>query len=223
MSKFKAIVLILLASFIGIFSNPEMLAASDSVNVAGINNIGIVETVIKKEPEAVAHAGQSVATPDYTFMTPAVPVPASTPAPGPVSYIPANYIEINGDYIPLEDTSVTDSDAGYYTKQAWYYTVTGRYIYGHNSQLTFGGLYNLSENSTFTVSRGGEVSVYKVKKIVIYDKIDMYYLRDPKTGKNVTMYPITNPYYDGVDYDMALLTCYGINDSQRFVVFAEKQ
>ena len=228
MNKFKAICIILISSFIGIISNPEMPMASDSVAVTGLNPSGIVKTVLLpktevKESESVATADQVDISEseisatsnayDFTYIT---NVPTYTyVAPEPA--LPANYIEFNGNVIELNYTDRTDSDAGW-AKSGWYYK-SGKFIYAHNLDYVFAGLYNLGAGSTFNVSYGGATRTYTVANVVIFDKVDDYSLRGPN-GKDITMYPVINGYYDGVGYNMAVMTCYGPNSSQRYVLYA---
>ena len=69
----KSIVLILLSSFIGIVSNPEILTASDSVVVSGIDDSKAVLTVI---PETV----ETPAAPEAGVATYVAPAPVKTVA-----------------------------------------------------------------------------------------------------------------------------------------------
>lgn len=219
MKILKTILMVLCASFIGIVSNPEMLTASDSVSVTGLNPAGIVETVLPAKPDAGAASEENDYVEVYDYQVEAV-APVYYAVAEPVYYTPVNYINVNGNIVEIEDTSVTYSNAGA-LKKAWYYS-SGKFIYGHNTYSVFAGLYNLGVGSTFTVAHGGTTRTYTVSRIVIFDALsDGYTLRSTEDGRELTMYPIVNARYDGINHSMSLMTCYGPNSSQRFVVFAD--
>ena len=222
MNKFKAIFLVMLSAFIGIFSNPEMLTASDSVAVSGLNEANIVRTVVPETVSETAAAEEpEVAYNDdsydysYDYYEPVYEEP--------VYYMPANYIEIGGMIIPLEYTTYTAENAGG-AQQAWYYH-TGHWIYGHNYDYVFGPLdwaYDggYLKGMTFTVVMNGVSTTYTVTDYRLYDFVDGYTLRDVDSGKTTGMVPIINAYLDGTFHGMAIMTCYA-GSSQRLVLYAD--
>lgn len=218
MSKIKYLFLVMLSAFIGIFSNPEMLAASDSVAVTGLNNDKIVETVVKPEAEeTVADAGSDDAYYydyyDYYDYAPVYEEPAYS--------APSNYIAISGMTIPLVYTSYTGEDDKSYSQMAWYYQ-TGHWIYGHNVSYVFGPLNwaydgGYLNGMTFTVAMNGDVRDYTIVAYRLYDLLDDYTLS--YNGEATGMVPIINAYLDGTFYNMAIMTCYN-GGAQRLVVYA---
>ena len=120
----KRILIILFSSFLGIIGNPEILAASDSVAVTGLDNANIVETVILPEPEPEIIAEEPQATyVEEVYYEPFYYTPVYEK---PVYYAPANNIVINGSTIALEYTASTAEDAGA-EALAWYYK-TGKFL-----------------------------------------------------------------------------------------------
>lgn len=212
MSKIKTIFLVFLSGFVGIVSNPEMLTASDSVALNGLNPAGIVETVPLPEPEPepvveeVADTGYSYTEPVYV---------------APVYVAPVNYIQINGLTIPLVYTVNSDENA-YAAMQAWYYT-SGKWIYGHNYDYVFGFLDTAYDQDwlkgiTFTVSMNGSINTYTVTDYRMYDYINETTLRSRDTDYGLL--PITNANLDGVYHKMAIMTCYA-GKTKRLVVYAD--
>lgn len=220
MSKFKAIFLVMLSAFIGIFSNPEMLTASDSVAVNGLNEANIVQTVVPETVSETAGAEEpEVAYSDdsydysYDYYEPVYEEP--------VYYMPANYIEIGGMIIPLEYTTYTAENAGG-AQQAWYYQ-TGHWIYGHNYDYVFGLLDWAYDGGyligmTFTVVMNGEAKTYTITDYRLYNYVDGTTLE--YNGKTSGMVPVINAYLDGTFHGMAIMTCYN-GSAQRLVVYAD--
>ena len=223
MSKLKMLMAIFAAGFIGIMSNPEMLTASDSVAVLGLNNSKIVETVPAPEPAPepeVAYAGD-----DYveTYYEEPAYYEASYVEPvyeEPVYQLPQNYIQINGYTIPLSYTNTTAENAGA-AQLAWYYK-SGKHIYGHNYDYVFGSLDwahdgGYLDGMPFTVVMDGVANYYTVATHRVYDKLDAYTLG--YGGQTTSMYPIVNANLDGASYRMTIMTCYN-GSSQRLVLYA---
>lgn len=216
----KRLFLLLISAFMGIFATPEVLMASDTVDVQGIDNARIVETVpIVEEPtstepviENVVVARQSayVAPARETYVA-----PASTPA-----YVaPSNNISIAGRTLEIVDVANTTVDSGGHVNK-----YGSKFLYGHNSAAVFGGLTGLGVGSGFSVTYGGVTTNYIVSKIVIYEK-------NVETGKlqlngaGSYMRAVADAKSDGVYYDLSIMTCYGISygngdASHRWVIFA---
>ncbi len=219
----KRLIILLLSSFIGIVANPEMLTASDSVAISGIDNAHIVETVILPEPaEEIVTVSElvqpvnNIQSTGYVQSTPVIvsPVVAQTPI------VPANNIKIAGKTLELDATSDTANDSG--TKVLKY---GSKFLYGHNSANVFGILYNVSLGETFTITENDVVTEYVVKEVVIFEKIDDYTLSE--NGKNLKMSAVARARHNGVAHDLSLMTCYGTSygngdASHRLVLFADK-
>ena len=166
MSKIKVIFAILLSSFIGIISNPEMMLASDSVALSGIDSSKVVKTEPLPEPaqiitEKVLAPVAGAATQNVATMAPVVRLVSPAAAA-----VPANNIKIAGKTIALEWTESSSRSADYNEAKAWYFA-SGAYIYGHNSNPTFGVLNTMYKNGTldglsFTVTMNGVARTYTV-------------------------------------------------------------
>ena len=220
----KRLFLLLLASFIGIANAPEVLMASDTVELTGLDNARIVETVPIAEEEPVqeeapapeparnvaAHNTSTVAAPVYT-------------AP-----VLENYVSIGGRTIEMIDSNDTRNDAGRYVARYNDY-----FLYGHNSAAVFDVLYRVSVGEVFSVSYGGVVKNYQIKNIVIYRKTDSVTLQIDDTGHSANGEEVKMRYVaqgkdraGGIQYGIALMTCYGTSygngdASHRLVVFAD--
>ncbi len=210
----KTIIAIFLASFIGIMANPEMLAASNSVAVNGINNDGIVKTIIKK-PKIEVHVDakpQTVVNNDYmtSWVEPAQTVEvarAEAPAYVAPTYVepvtPANNIQIAGRTLEIVDVSSTSVDSYDHVNK-----YGQNFYWGHNSNEVFRGLYNLGAGSTFTMTYDGKTTKYRVADVVIFEKNfgnNMLQL----DGSGNYMMSLVNGRFKGAKYDAVLMTCYG--------------
>ncbi len=207
----KSIIAIILSSFTGLVLNPEVLTALDMQKFSDIDTSRVVETVLPPMPTPqVTIVPQTVAAPAPTY--------AFTEVVEPVRTV-TNAITVDGKEIALSAADTLAEDAGTKVK-AWYYTETGKFIYAHNLDTVFGGLKNLAEGDTFTVSYGGETKVYSVATAVVYEYDGtiltkdgagnyMKYIKEARSSKSVA-------------YDMALMTCHGADDSERLVIFANE-
>lgn len=192
----KKILAILLSSFIGIMASPELLSASNSVSLTGINNAGIVETVIPEpEPEPVVYANTATSTPVYT----AVYVPQVT------NYTVTNY---SGGFV---------SEPNYYDIYK-----TNKLIYAHNTGNLLGNLVYRYPGEVFTITEGGVTRNYQVTEIRVYTLMNREILN--YNGQNYTMK--ANAISGAAGYDVALMTCYGAYNAalgtseQRWIVYA---
>ena len=192
----KYIIMMLLSSFIGIFSNPEILSASNSVTVTGLNDANIVETVIP-EPEPVA----KVASYDY-------------------------YEEPAYTYVETYEEPVYEPQMLSYWVTAYRDTVeqhpsysdiyqTGKLIYAHNTSDLLYSLNYLYTGDVFMING----VTYHVSDRVIYEKTDAYSLN----GSRAVMKNLKNNAYG---HTFALMTCYGTyygngDASHRLVIFAD--
>ena len=218
----KSIVLILLSSFIGIVSNPEILTASDSVVVSGIDDSRAVLTVVSEtvETPAAPEAGE-VAT--YVAPAPTTPVVAvaSTPvkAPAPVAKAPSQSVKFSWGVQELFDASSTSVNAGNKVARR------GKLIWGHN-YTDFGKITSLKIGDTFTITENGATATYKVAANPINGSAGV--VLDKKSDAILSY--AANPKYDTIDmsalikygmgHSLALMTCYGSNS--RYVVVADR-
>ena len=148
-----------------------------------------------------------------------LPEPVKAPAAGYTYIPPANNIQYAGRVIQIVDVGDTSVDAGGHVNK-----YGSRFLYGHNSWSVFGALPGLGAGSTFAVSYAGATTTYQVARTVVFEKNpENGLLQIDKFGDY--MYSVASGIYDGVQYDMALMTCYGESygngdASHRFGVFA---
>lgn len=120
----KYILMILFSSFVGIFSNPEILSASNSVKTFDLDASKIVQTVIPEVPE-VAEEVSAYYEPSYE--------PVYVPRVFSVNVtVYKNDIEVNPNYSDIYQT--------------------GKLIYAHNTSGLLRGLYELYAGDTFTIN-----------------------------------------------------------------------
>ncbi len=142
----KYILMILFSSFVGIFSNPEILSASNSVKTFDLDANKIVQTVIPEVPEV---AEEVYSAPTYA--------PVYEPAYEPRIFtvgvtVYKNDIEVNPNYSDIYQT--------------------GKLIYAHNTSGLLRGLYELYAGDTFSING----VTYNVSERVVYEKTDAYSL-----------------------------------------------
>ncbi len=215
----KYILMLLMASFIGIIANPEMLAASNSVTIKGIDSSKIVETIV---PEVVP-AEMSVATIETpeTKITPtapvvkavvAQPVIAQQPVMPVVSITPNTVRNVNVSI--FSDTIVVNPSYSDIYK-------TGKLIYAHNVSNLFSWLKNLSRGEKIVVNEKGIAKTYIVSDIVTYEKSTDGRLQ--LNGSGSYMSAIKNR---ALGHDLALMTCAGemrgSDASHRLVAFIDE-
>ena len=201
--KVKYLFMLLISSFVGIMSTPELLMADNATTkISDLNPAGIVETVVP-EPEPVVE--------ETTYFTYAA---------APV-YTPANHIEIAGNSIGITDVTSTEVDAG------WGVNKYGKLLYGH-SNAAFGGILGYGEGSIFTMTYGGVTRTYQVQHAKTFDVVfdaagNAINLKLPDAPAGNLMGRVANANYLGT-YDLSLMTCTGEPKngtmSQRYVLFA---
>lgn len=226
----KRLFLLLIVSMVGIVSSSTALTATDFVDLTGLDNTNVVETVPLPEPELVVEEVQTAGTPKNTTY--------NAPVAG-YAAIPANNIQINGKTIELAYTGSTGENAGAATK-AWYYS-SGKYIYGHNYDHVFGSLdaaYDRGQlgGMVFSITFNGVTSNYIVANYRVYDynpnsPYNVYYNGQAIEGYTFAAARMKNAsgvaadaYVQGRDdafYDLALMTCYA-GSSKRLVIFANR-
>ena len=230
------------ASFIGIMSNPEMLAASNSVTVKELDPTRIVETIIPANNAFVA-SNEVLGAVD----APAVNTTANWSSQGyndeaftpeeDTGYGAADdaastgyYMTIAGRNLWIEDASITNRnvDSGdhivHISGSKWYR--------GHNSWDVLRGIYNMGYGSTFTITEGGVTRTYVVaREPVIMSNMGTYFLHnDLIYSESDFMRGFYQEDYDtlgyaGATYDVVISTCYGAmisdNDAaERYVLYA---
>ena len=214
----KRLFLLLISGFIGIISAPEILMASDGFDLIGLDSSGIVETVpivAEEEPEEEQEEEDNTQT-TYHYATYSED---DYEEPEPVYVAPNDSITIAGRTLDIVDVSDTTVDAGGHVNK-----YGDRFLYGHNTSNVFGGLTSLGVGSRFSVTYDGDTTYYAVTQIVIYEK-------NRDTGKlqlngaGSYMRSVANAKYDGVQYDLSIMTCYGTSygngdASHRLVLFA---
>lgn len=238
----KVIFALLSASFIGIMSNPEMLAASNSVAVKDLS--GVVETVLPVYDSFSANAevfgvvdtqeNGSIYEWDNTLNYFAS---ESYDAPEDTGYGAADdaastgyYMSIAGRDLWIEDATTANRnvDSGdhivHMAGTKWYR--------GHNSWNVLRGIYNMGQGSTFTITENGVTRNYVVaREPVIMSNMGTYFLHNGLIySESDFMRGFYQEDYDtlgyaGATYDVVISTCYGemISDNdaaERFVLFA---
>lgn len=203
----RRLFLLIIASFIGVISNPNLLTAADDFTLNGLSNKGVVETIPLPEEKPAIPTALSVTEYAYSPVT-------SASAP-----VPANNIQIAGRTIQIVDVADTTVNAGDHVNR-----YGANFLYGHNSAAVFGRLAGLGVGSTFSVTYGGVTTNYQVTKTMLFEK-------NPTTGQlqlngsGDFMFSVSNARSEGVQYGVALMTCagtsYGNGDaSHRLVLFA---
>lgn len=194
----KYVIMAMISSFIGIMANPEMLMASDRVEVAGLNNAGIVETVL--------------------------PEPVSEEAQAAVVTAPANNIQINGQTMPTHMVGAPAQSVG--PDVYIYRGERGQFIYAHNSANRFATLYSLNVGSTFTITTNGVTKTYRVTDAPVHYYVNTLERTKSNLGGLVMIETAIQDYaYNnetGRYHDVALMTCYDTNDAQRWFIFADE-
>lgn len=231
--KVKYILMVLLSSFIGIMSNPEILTASDSVAVFDLERSNMVET--KEAPVAtkvatVPVAAKAVVAPVKT--TPAAPKAGqAAQAKTTKTAVSSTNISFSWGAQNLIFANNTTDDAGQNARKY------GRLIWAHNN-TPFNNIKTLKIGDTFTVTTNGVTDKYRVSANPIDGKagveLKVVY------GKNSKGEIVPNQFYhpavpdDGIinmiamtgfgfsNHSLVLMTCAGSNNAYRYVVVADK-
>ena len=131
---------------------------------------------------------------------------------------PLNQVSIAGRTLSLVHVDSTAADAGNHVNK-----YGNKFLYGHNTSNVFGVLYNVGVGEVFSVTENGVTKKYRVRAVVIYEKVNDYTLR--LNDKDIKMTVVAKARYNGVNYDLSLMTCYGTSygngdASHRLVLFA---
>lgn len=204
----KRVFLLFLICLFEVAIAPNFLTAGGPVAVKSpeFNDVLTVEP----EPEVVEEP--VVATVNAPAIVTAAPV-------APVYVPPANNIAIAGQVIQINDVPDTSYDAGNFVNK-----YGANFLYGHNSWNVFGNLINVPVGGTFTVTYGGVVTNYRVDRIVIFEK-NVATGQLQLNGAGNYMRRVANANFEGVQYNLSLMTCYGTaygngDASHRLVLFA---
>lgn len=242
----KYILMILLSSFIGIMANPEVLMASDSLKLAGVDYSNAVETVIINKPVEIAPVNvisSNVAVPATgnnnlaTVSAPSVNVSAKAPAALEVvqavssSYTSNVTIKVAGKTLYVEDAHVAKPAYDHVYRQIAGNGTT--WIYGHNTAELLRGVYYLKSGDTFSITDNGVTTTYRVAATRIFGMNGGYLTlngnryNQSKIREGWVSWNDGSEKAGGLDnnkkaYDAVIQTCYGTDDSERFVVFANK-
>ena len=241
----KNLGIVFLASFIGIMTNPEMLTASDTVAVYGIDASNVVETVVEVAdvaPETTVGAPAAGVVENKGVVTIAAktakvtePVKAVETAKvvettkvaesakdvgvdKAMESVPVNNVQFSWGAQGIFETNSTAINAGNQVARM------GKLIWGHN-YTTFGNIVRLKIGDTFTISENGKTTTYQVVANpingaagVVLDKKSETALSYADNAKydNITMNAMVNY---GMGHSLVLMTCYGSNS--RYVVVAD--
>ena len=214
----RSLFLLIMASIIGVICNPIILAATDDFALSGIDNTGVVETVPLPEPEPEIEPEPTKAS-VAPAKAPSAGVAAAGAPVATVAVAPVNNIQVAGRTIQIVDVADTVVDSGNHVNK-----YGSRFLYGHNSAGVFGGLAGVGVGGGFSVTYGGVTTNYQVANVVIFEKNAESGLLQ-LNGFGDYMYAVSSAVFDGVQYDMALMTCYGTSygngdASHRLVIFA---
>lgn len=132
-----------------------------------------------------------------------------------------SYISVSGRNIPVIEVSSTALDAGDHVNK-----FGDRFYYGHNSGNIFGGLVNYGVGTSFSINSNGITHNYRVAKVVVYEK-NAELGRLQLNGSGSYMKAVSQARSDGVQYSIALMTCYGTpygngGATHRLVLFANE-
>ena len=222
--KAKVLWVVLLSSFTGMILNPGILAASDSVKISDLDGAGIVETKEVKTPKEKVSNSVVKTT---TLVEPKTEKPTEVKAAAEtkvatekkvVEEAPVNQIKFSWGTQKLVKSSSTNTEAGNNVVKV------GRLIYGHN-YTSFKQITNLKLGDTFSVTENGVTKKYKVaanpidSKAGVVLKVNGNAMYHDKVGAIYTN-ALTDLGFGG--HDLVLLTCYGQNNSGRYVVVADE-
>lgn len=204
--------LILSILFVGVLT-PNFTAADGEIAIRGIDTSRDAETVI---PVVVETKPAQISAP---VVSRAVNSPRPAAQTTVKTTISGNQINIAGRTLNITQVASTEINAGNHVNK-----YGNKLLYGHNTTAVFGGLKNLGVGSTFTVTENGVATTYKVAKAITFEKNNGQLQLN---GEGSYMNSVAKARSNGVNYDLALMTCAGTNygngdASHRLVLFATR-
>lgn len=191
---------LLICSVLSVVMSPAILTAADSVDVTGVSDAKVVETVVEPEPEPVTTLA---VTPVVAKAPTAGYIPAAR-----VNYTVTNYVGSVSEYL------ATYANLSYSAIYKY-----GKMIYGHNSYNLLGSLSARSVGEVITITEGGVTREYRVAAVAIYEKTaDGNLNGDPRLMTQIAT--------SAMGHDQVLFTCagtsYGNGDaSHRLAVYVD--
>ena len=196
----------------------------NDARVIDLHGVEMLKTIEKIEP-TVQNQEISDISSDYTkkavfFNLRITPTKSTDDNTGYGSAM-GSYISVSGQNIPVIEVSSTALDAGDHVNK-----FGDRFYYGHNSGNVFGGLVNYGVGTSFSINSNGITHNYRVAKAVVYEK-NAELGRLQLNGSGSYMKAVSQARSDGVQYSIALMTCYGTpygngGATHRLVLFANE-
>lgn len=128
------------------------------------------------------------------------PTPVSYTASTTNNVINGNYITINGRNLYVEDYNTTASVPDNHVARFVRGKYTGTFYFAHNTNSVFGPLLSYDAGSTFSITIDGVTKNYRVAYAVTVPNDDVL---------AANMKNIASSTYNGVKYDVSLMTCAG--------------
>lgn len=206
--RIRYLAMILASSFIGILSNPEFLAASDSILVSDLDRTNITETKISNIEFKIAES-----TPEVVAKT-VIKAPVAGVAKVETEVV-KNKIVFSWGEQNLKNVASTSVDSGKDVARV------GKLLWAHEN-TSFNNIKKLKIGDTFSVIENGVAKKYKVAKNPINQtagvklqatKKSMYH----ESVGEIYINAMTDRGFGG--HDLVLMTCDGNNS--RFVVVAD--
>lgn len=190
----KSLFLIIISSLMTIVMSPAVLTATDKVDLAGVDDNRVVETVV---PESVVEEE---------------PVVVKAPVAG-VMQVKANYTV--GIYVGSRDAYIESYKSLSYGALYKY----NKMVYGHNTMNLLGNLSSRYEGEVITITEGGVTRDFRVAAKVYYNKDAKGYLN----GDSQLMENIANTAmgHDVVLFTCAGQSLGGGDATQRLAVYAD--
>lgn len=197
---------------------------SNDARVIDLHSVEMLETIEKIEPtvqnQEISDISSDYAKKAVFFNSRITPTKTTDDNTGYGSAM-GSYISVSGRNIPVIEVSSTALDAGDHVNK-----FGDRFYYGHNSGNVFGGLVNYGVGTSFSINSNGITHNYRVVKAVVYEK-NAELGRLQLNGSGSYMKAVSQARSDGVQYSIALMTCYGTpygngGATHRLVLFANE-
>ena len=197
---------------------------SNDARVIDLHSVEMLETIEKIKPRVQNQEILDISS-DYTkkavsFNSRITPTRSADDDTGYGSAM-GSFISVSGRNIPVIEVSSTALDAGDHVNK-----FGDRFYYGHNSGNVFGGLVNYGVGTSFSINSNGITHNYRVANVVVYEK-NAELGRLQLNGSGSYMKAVSQARSDGVQYSIALMTCYGTpygngGATHRLVLFANE-